>query len=561
MSIVHVSQIKGRITSIFEHKISLSDVRAEGSERENFFLSRALAAYSLYFLAGADEKNCADAITDGGNDNGIDAIHFDPIKKVFYVVQSKWIHDGSGEPDNGAIKKFCSGVRDLFNLDFDRFNKKIQDKREIIKAALQDHETKYQVVVCYTGSNSLADPSRRDLEDLRTEINDTSEVLSVNVFNQSELYKSLALGASGEPISLKVGLKSWGKVDSPFKAFYGQVNGTEIAGWWEKYQSRLFEKNLRNSLGDTDVNAEIKKTIEITPDHFWYFNNGITIVCKNAVKDMVGGADRDSGTFHCEDISIVNGAQTVSSIGQQWNSKQDARIEKIYVPVRIIAIEAQTEFVDLITKANNRQNRIETRDFVRQDPEQNRIQLELAIDRIQYILMRSDSLSVGPTSFDLIESTTALACATADIKMAVQLKREIGKLWEDITKAPYKELFNGSTSGLYVWRCVQVQRQIDQKLEEISDRYKSGRDYGIAIHGNRIIASMVFRALKASNLKDPSIDFKTTFAPKEVGQAAERSYMLLKELVEKKYPGAMLPTLFKNATKCQSLLTEEVVAH
>lgn len=556
MSIVHVNQIKGRIAAIFENKIPLTDAPKEGPDRESFFLSRALAAYALFFLSGADEKSCTDSITDGGNDNGIDAIHFDPTKKVFYVVQSKWIHDGSGEPDNGAIKKFCGGVRDLFNLDFDRFNKKVQDKREIIKAALQDHETKYQVVICYTGANNLAEPSRRDLDDLRNEINDTSEVLSVTVLNQGELYKSLALGAAGEPISLKVGLKSWGKVDTPFKAFYGQVNGAEIAGWWEKYQTRLFEKNLRNSLGDTDVNTEIKKTIEAEPDHFWYFNNGITIVCKSAVKDMVGGADRDSGTFHCENISIVNGAQTVSSIGQQWHSKRDAKIEKIYVPVRIIAIEAHAEFVDLITKANNRQNRIESRDFVRQDPEQNRIQLELAIDRVQYLLMRSDSLSVGPTSFDLTESTTALACAAADVKMAVQLKREIGKLWEDITKAPYKELFNGATSGLYVWRCVQAQRLIDQKLEEISGRFKSGRDYGVAVHGNRIIASMVFSALDVAKFKDPNFAFKAACTAEAVSQKTEEAYTRLKGLVEAKFSGAMLPTLFKNATKCQAIFAK-----
>jgi hypothetical protein len=130
---------------------------------------------------------------------------------------------------------------------------------------------------------------------------------------------------------------------------------------------------------------------------------------------------------------------------------------------------AAPDFGENITKTNNRQNRIENRDFVSLDPEQNRIKTELPIDKIDYQLIRSEIVTAkNESSFDLVDSTTALDCASGQVHLIVQLKREIGKLWEDIEKAPYKELFNASVSGVFVWRCVQMQRQIDQVLGQVS---------------------------------------------------------------------------------------------
>ena len=68
----------------------------------------------------------AQTITDGHDDNGVDAIHRD----AGYLVQSKWIHSGTGEPENGDIKSLwarfatCSICRSsvsttMFTLDPD----------------------------------------------------------------------------------------------------------------------------------------------------------------------------------------------------------------------------------------------------------------------------------------------------------------------------------------------------------------------------------------------------------------------------------------------------------
>ncbi len=553
MSIIHLTQINSQIQKLFTGKIDLTDISAKHTDPktiENFFLTRALAAYSVHYLAQASVDDSATAVVDGSDDNGIDAIYYDAIEKHLYVVQAKWIHNGVGEPELGDVKKFTGGIRDLFNLAFDRFNPKVAAKAETITDALTDPNTKYDIVLVYTGINLLSEHSRRDLDDLAAEMNDASELLDVDVLSQSDLYTSLTAGISGEPIDLDMSLKSWGKIETPHLGFYGQVDGAQIASWWGKYRTRLFTKNLRGVLGDTEVNEEIRRTIEKTPQLFWYFNNGVTIVSRKIVKAMAGGGDTAYGNFHCEDVSIVNGAQTVGTIGKH-PSKDN--VSALLVPIRVISLENSDDAFGVnVTKTNNRQNRIENRDFVTLDPEQNRIRTELAIDSIEYNLARTETATKGPYALDLVDSTTALACASGNVSLVVQLKREIGKLWENLEKAPYKEIFNPTTSGLFVWRCVQVQRMIDKALT--LSRPSTGRGYGIAVHGNRLIALLVFRKVDAKQFASPHFKFESVTG-ELVAEETKDAYVKLRDILNSEYPNAIIPTLFKNLTKCKRLVS------
>ncbi len=131
MSVVHVNQIRSRVSSLFSSSIDLSDVdkgTMPPKERESHFLTRALAAYAIYIAARVEVPEAAASVTDGGDDNGIDAVYYDEREKRLFIVQSKWIQSGKGEPDNGEVKKFVAGVRDLLNQAFDRFNAKIAEK-------------------------------------------------------------------------------------------------------------------------------------------------------------------------------------------------------------------------------------------------------------------------------------------------------------------------------------------------------------------------------------------------------------------------------------------------
>jgi len=554
MSILHVNQIKNHITRLFVDLIDMSDAGRPGPDYDNQFLTRALAAYSIHYLSGADPSNAGQSITDGGGDNGIDAIFYHESERQLYLVQSKWIHDGSGEPPNGEIKKFISGVTDLFNMRFERFNNKVKSKQAIIEQVLNDPQSTYNIVVAYTGINPLSIPSQRDLDDLRAEMNDASEVLTNTVLGQASLHGSLTARLAGEPIDVDLSLKYWGKKDSPHLAFYGQLAAPIIADWWAKYGDRLFARNLRSLLGDTDVNTEMRQTLTDSPESFWYFNNGITIIASRITKTMAGGGGTDLGTFHCNDISIVNGAQTVSTIGKYATNAPD-QLTQALVPVRVISLEnASANLGTLITKTNNRQNRIDNRDFVTLDPEQSRLRAELGVEGILYNVIRSEVISKNEKSFDLVEATIALACASQKPSLFVQLKREIGKLWEDITRSPYKELFNPSVNSLLLWRAVQTQRMITSGLDKMqAEDNLSGRDLGVTIHGNRMISAMVFRALPVSIFGDPNFDYAASVIQREILGKVRVEYGKLKKVLDEEYPNAIIPTLFKNLTKCSNL--------
>jgi hypothetical protein len=299
----------------------------------------------------------------------------------------------------------------------------------------------------------------------------------------------MAEGATGGAINLELSLLSWGKVETPHSAFYGMVAGIDVAGWWKQFGELLFVKNLRSTLGHTEVNRQIHATVENRPEDFWYFNNGITITAKSVEKTAAGAGNRDLGTFKAVGAHVVNGAQTVSSVGRFQGDR--AKLEKVKIPLRIISLqEAANEYEALITRSNNTQNRIEARDFVSQDQEQQRLRLELQMEGIDYHIARSEGYKASAKSFDLEEATVAVACSLEEPSLAVLAKREIGRFWIDLDKAPYKKLFNPQTSALYVYHAVLMERLIESKLSEAikSMDKRSGKRYGVLVHGNRLLA-------------------------------------------------------------------------
>ena len=61
----------------------------QACEPEVSVASRAPLYWVLRFVLGLEETEAQDAICDGGNDKGIDAIHVDENDKTVYVFQSK----------------------------------------------------------------------------------------------------------------------------------------------------------------------------------------------------------------------------------------------------------------------------------------------------------------------------------------------------------------------------------------------------------------------------------------------------------------------------------------
>lgn len=553
MSIVHINQIKNKLNKLFDNCIDMSDQRVGTDSYKSMLLSRSLAAYAIHHFTECSPEEAGKSIIDGADDNGIDAIYFDENELKLYLIQSKWNHDGKGEPDNASVKKFTSGIRDLLSLNLDRFNSKVIDKSDEISSALGNAGLQIMAILVHTGTGELSIHSQRDFKDLLDEVNDASEILEWRSINQGLLHHSLTEDLNS-PITASIAIRSWGKVQEPRFAIYGQVCATDLAKLWIDNKERIVAKNLRGALGETDVNIEIRDSLENKSDLFWYFNNGITATATTVEKLAIGGGTHELGIFQCEGIHIVNGAQTVSTIGRFFEKNPTADLSNCFVHFRVVSLaDGGEEFGDEVTRTNNRQNKIETRDFVSQDIEQKRIKNELLIDGIHYQIMRSDDLPRGATVFDLQDSTTALVCASGDVSLVVTLKAQIGKLWEDITKRPYKNLFNPDVSGLYVWRCIQTQRMIDSSIESKRIRFTKPREKRIFAYGNRLMAALIFKQLPISKFKDPHFDFSKVITEDIINVNTHNVVYELIDHAQRFYQNSIISSLFKNQTKCRSM--------
>lgn len=521
---------------------------------DNAFFSRGLAAYALHVLALADEDLSAKSVVDTFNDNGIDAIYYDKTNKLLWIIQSKWIQAGSGSPDLGDVKKFRDGVRDLIDLNFEKFNKKIQEPKTIkeIEDALSDHEVKLCIVIAFTG-DKLSTHAQENIDELISELNDPTELAKFISFNLADAHKALAGSTTGHPIDIDINLADWGMLDEPVQAFYGTISTADIANWWSTYHRRLFIDNIRSFIGSNDVNNSIQETLKNQPDHFWYFNNGITLLCKTISKAAVGGADRSLGIFHCSGVSIVNGAQTVGNIGEVSDKGFD--VGKARVIIRLISLSgAPSKFGQQITKAANTQNRIEKRDFVTQDVQQERLALELHLFEppIKYHYIRSDEIIIQDAnncSFE--EATIALACAHPDVDLAVQVKRELGKLWEDIDdpSKSYSKIFNDSVTGVHLWRCIRVMREVTNYLKPFEKKFV-GRERSLYIHGNRFLLHMVFQTI-TELVSETEEEFKKGLEsiPTTLQKLCSQTWFI----VERDYPESLVHQIFRNYTKSRDI--------
>ena len=113
-------------------------------------------------------------------------------------------------------------------------------------------------------------------------------------------------------------------------------------------RGELFESNVRDFQGATEVNADIVKTLkdEEVVD-FWWMNNGVTILASRAT--------HNGDIVTIENPQIVNGLQTSTQIAAHFEpSEKDNRS----VMVKIVSSEDE-ETRDKIIKATNSQNGIQ----------------------------------------------------------------------------------------------------------------------------------------------------------------------------------------------------------
>ena len=157
---------------------------------------------------------------------------------------------------------------------------------------------------------------------------------------------------------------------------------------YNKYgKAGLFAMNLRFYIPNKKVDAGLEESIKEKGENFWYYNNGIIIVCDDY--EIVGNK------IKLWNFSIVNGGQTTRMIGVIPFSKDFAISCKIIRNKYKDNKEANVRFVSEIAEASNTQKPINSTDIVANRSEQRLLKDNLAEAGIFVQIKKGDAAAAN----------------------------------------------------------------------------------------------------------------------------------------------------------------------
>lgn len=550
-------RIKSKLEEIFEDRIDLQDASNE-TDTQNKFLTRAIAALALIIRCGIDVETAVQHITDGYHDTGIDALYNDTAQKKLILVQSKWRNSSDQGISQEEVQTFTTGAKRIISLEFEGCNERILSMQPEVTSAIKDIDYQVELIFCHTASQKINQYALRPVNELLKCVNedDSLELVTFTELNIQSIYEYLANGQN-ENISLdNVMLRNWGTVDAPYKSYYGTIPVSAIGEWYSRYGNRLFAKNIRYYKGSTEVNQGIKNVLKTEPDKFFYYNNGIKLLCKKITKKVAYSAERDVGLFSLEGVSLVNGAQTTGVIGTLYLESPESIISaQIFVQMIDLGENAEDQ-ANQITKLSNTQNRIDGKDFVSLDPNQEKLRLELNLGGIQYLYKTGARIDDLEHQISLDETIVAQAGMLSDLSIVALAKRNIGALTENIEKAPYKLLFNGGTNSFSMYNAVLVLRAVDECISQMEST-ASGRKRLVLVHGNRFLLHLVLKKVKSLDGFDTSFLTQNT-----INTAVSNVFVPIWEKVyasmEEHFPDAYPAHIFKNIGRLKELEINEL---
>ena len=162
------------------------------------------------------------------------------------------------------------------------------------------------------------------------------------------------------------------------------VAGTTLQQLALEHKDSLFNWNIRRFLGKKgEVNAGLTETLNEKPNHFYYYNNGISALCDSFT------FDEKSKKLKITKLQIVNGAQTLGALRLADTNKAGDAL----VLVKLTAVKHSTRETGIaaaLIKTNNTQNTLRVPDFRSNDP----IQLWLE-DKFKNTKARGEMLQIA----------------------------------------------------------------------------------------------------------------------------------------------------------------------
>ena len=158
-----------------------------------------------------------------------------------------------------------------------------------------------------------------------------------------------------------------------------------VAGLYERARTRLFARNVRGFLGSTEINRGMEATLQTEPEYFWYYNNGVTIVCDEATRESSLGRD----ILRVTNPQVINGQQTTRTLARSHGKRSGASVLVRVIRVPRLPQRGGNDFETLVSRivsATNWQNAIRPSDLMSNDRRQ--IEIERQFRKLHYLYVR-----------------------------------------------------------------------------------------------------------------------------------------------------------------------------
>ncbi|MBL1067923.1 AIPR family protein [Streptomyces sp. 7-21] len=506
--------VRKAIEERFDGLIDMSDqARLSQESRHQAFLSRGLAALATQIEHPCSDRVAASRVFDGQDDQGLDAIAVEvsTVRSRIRLVQAKWSDQNKGAFGEAEVHKMFHGLELMLDRNFGKFNRRFQPFVPDIERAYETGTPKITLVLALMREAPLSDGVRELIKIKQGEQNQVEQMVEVKILDLRDFHRAILGDAAAPKINAKVQLECFGQESTPYKAMYGTMTVPDLADLYEEHPRGLFARNIRDSLDESDVNLKIRRTLREEPEHFWYFSNGITMLCET-ITPLGRALPGKVGHFQLTGVSVVNGAQTVSAIHRAFKEDPDAAQDG-RVLVRLISLEhCPPGFGDQVTTTTNTQNPIEERDFKSLDQGQLNLRdaFALKLNRI-YVIKRGEAIPTSEHGCSITEAAEALAATSSNAQLAAIAKRDqnlLAELWEDHN---YQEVFGAEPNVYRVWRCVELLRAVRTQLHALREGLVWRAD-AAAFYGDLLVTHIVYRRLSTRSIEDPGFDWSAELA-------------------------------------------------
>ncbi len=360
--------------------------------------------FVLWFLRAfvtENESDAASALCGGAHDKGIDAVFVDDGARIVFIVQGKFREKiaARAEHRNDVIGFAQLAVAITGNEgELSRLTKDMSPDvlRKITDARNRINKRNYSLQLFYvtTGrcSTGLQDEAGRIVRTSRA-------AASFQLFDGRRVLLLLSDYFDGvaPPVpSLDLQLESGGGVrtsgvfsrydsKTDIESWVFSMTGAALSELFDRAGTRLFARNIRGFLGSTEINRGMEATLSKEPELFWYFNNGVTIICDDAKQE----SSRGQNVLRVTNPQIINGQQTTRTLARvsQKNQKASVLVRVIRVPRETGTSENHFEtLVSKIVSATNWQNAIRASDLMSNDRRQ--IEIERQLRKLNYFYLR-----------------------------------------------------------------------------------------------------------------------------------------------------------------------------